>query len=56
MKKEYISEMDWSKFFSFLNSKKKIYTKAEKKCKKLYRGNFLDSKNWRSMKRASRKI
>jgi len=33
MKKEYISEMAWSKIFNFLKQQENIYIKAEKDCK-----------------------
>ncbi len=43
MKKEYISEVAWSKIFSFLKSRKEIYSGNEKKCK-----NFIEAIFWMS--------
>jgi len=40
MKKEYISEMAWSKIFNFLKQQENIYIKAERDCKKFVEGTF----------------
>ena len=40
MKKEYISEMAWSKIFSFLKEQKNIYIKAEEYCKRFVEAIF----------------
>jgi transposase len=41
MKKEYISEIAWSKIFNFLKKQKNIYIKAEKDCK-----SFIEAIYW----------
>ena len=40
MKKEYISEMAWSKIFNFLKEQENIYIKAEKCCKRFIEAIF----------------
>ena len=52
MKKEYISEVAWSKIFSFLKNCKVIYTSDEAKCKKFLEAIFLMSRvgaQWREL-------
>jgi transposase len=52
MKKEYISEIAWSKIFSFLKEQKNLYTKAEKSCKRFIEATFWIAKTgaqWREL-------